>query len=566
MTTKALSVFTSALFLATAAISFAAPPDAGQLLREQEPQRQLPQQLPKPSDDVEKPAMADSGVRVVVRSFAFTGYEGLATLEELQALVAGNLGKELSFRDLQAVTAKVTAYLKEHGWFLARAYLPRQDVNGGSIEIAIIHGKSDGTLNIIRDKSVRLREKTLHGIAKSVVSPGQPINEKELERSVLLMNDLPGISARASLAPGATQGTTAVKISASEGPLLAGGIWGDNQGNRYTGTWRGNGMLNINDPFSYGDHISLLLTGAEGLIQGRAGYTFPITPGGLKGSLTYTGMGYQLIGDLASLQGEGQSHSIDAGISYPLIRTRTLNLNATANYGFKALTDSYSNVITSDRQLNSGTIGINGSIYDTALGGGYTTWNASVTTGSMHEGTANIAITGVEGAYSRFNIGASRLQRLAERLSINLSYSGQFSLNNLDSSEKFNLGGPYGVRAYPVGEASGDEGHLFNIDLRYDLPLPASWGSAQVSGFYDAGQITLHHSPWLNSIATATNKNSYWLQGAGIGLNYVFSSRFNVRTSWAHTIGTNDGRSTSGKDSDGRSDANRFWLQGTVWF
>lgn len=566
MTTKSLSVFTSALFLATAATSFAAPPDAGQLLREQQPQRQIPQQLPKPDAEIEKPPLADTGVRITVKGFRFSGYQRLVKESELQSLVADAVGKTFSFSELQGLTNKITAYLKEQGWFLARAYLPKQDVSAGLIEIAIIQGKSDGSLQIIRDKSVRLREETLRSMAKSVVSPGQPLSEKDLERSVLLMNDLPGISARASLAPGATQGTTAVKIAASEGPLLSGGIWGDNQGNRYTGTWRGNGMLNINDPFSYGDQISLLLTGAEGLMQGRIGYSFPLTASGLKGSLSYTGMGYQLIGDLAPLQGEGQSHSIDAGISYPVIRTRTVNLNATANYGFKALTDSYSNVTTSDRQLNSGTIGINGSIYDTALGGGYTTWNASVTTGSMHEGTANIAITGVEGAYSRFNIGASRLQRLAERLSINLSYSGQFSLNNLDSSEKFNLGGPYGVRAYPVGEASGDEGHLFNIDLRYDLPLPASRGSAQVSGFYDAGQITLQHSPWLNSIATATNKNSYWLQGAGIGLNYVFSSRFNVRTSWAHTIGTNDGRSTSGKDSDGRSDANRFWLQGTVWF
>ena len=179
MTTKALSVFTSALFLATAATSLAAPPDAGQLLREQQPQRQLPQQLPKADAETEKPPLADTGVRITVKEFRFSGHQGLIKESELQALVGNAVGKTLSFSELQAVADKVTAYLKDQGWFLARAYLPRQDVSTGSIEITIVQGKSDGTLNIIRDKSVRLREETLRSIAKSVVIPGQPLRSEE---------------------------------------------------------------------------------------------------------------------------------------------------------------------------------------------------------------------------------------------------------------------------------------------------------------------------------------------------------------------------------------------------
>ena len=555
-----------ALLCSSALPAFAAPPDAGQLLREQQPQRQLPQGLPKPEVKEERTPLADSGVRIEVKGFRFSGYEGLIPESELQSLVAGSIGRSLSFRELQGVADTVTTYLKGKGWFLARAYLPKQDVTSGMVEIAIIQGTSDGSLTIKRSPTARISEQTLRGIGESAVLPGQPLNEKQLERSVLLMNDLPGVNARASLSAGATPGSTGVRIDVNEGPLLGGAVWGDNQGNRYTGAWRGNGMLNINDPFRYGDQLSLLLTGSEGLIQGRAAYSFPLTSHGLKGNLSYTGMGYELIDDLASLKAEGQSHTANAGISYPLLRSRTANVTTALNYEFKNLTDSSNNVDIRDKNLHSGTITLSGDRYDTLLGGGYTSWNAAVTTGDMHEKIADTAITKTEGSYTRFNLGLSRLQRLAERISMNLSWSSQLALDNLDSSEKFNLGGPYGVRAYPVGEASGDEGHLFNIDLRYNLPLPAAIGTFQLNGFYDAGYITLHKHPWTNAVATATNENDYWLQGAGVGLNYSYSNRISLRCAWAHVIGDNPGRSASGKDADGRSDENRFWLQGMIYF
>lgn len=552
--------------LYVASVAIAEPPDAGQLLREQQPQRQILRQLPTPEVEKERPPLADTGVRVAVKGFRFTGYEGLATENELQALVAGAAGKSLTFSKLQALAARITAFLKDKGWFLARAYLPKQDVTSGIIEIAIIQGVSDGSLNIKRDKKARIREEVLRSIGKIVVLPGQALNVQKLERAVLLMNDLPGVAARASLAPGAIPGSTGIRVDVSEGPLFSGAMWGDNQGNRYTGDWRSNVMLNVNDPLRYGDQFSLLLTGTGGLIQGRAAYSFPLTPTGLKGNLSYAGMRYELIDDLAPLKIKGRSHTVDAGISYPLLRSRTANLTTTLGYEYKALTDSAGNIDTRDKQLHSGAIGFSGDRYDTMLGGGYTTWNIVVTTGSLHEAIADISLTETQGAYTRFNLGVARLQHLAERISINLSWSGQLSLDNLDSSEKFNLGGPNGVRAYPVGEASGDQGNLFNVDLRYDLPLPTVWGSLQLSGFYDIGQITLHKQPWINSVSTATDKNNYWLQGCGMELIYAHSGRFSFKTTWAYAIGDNPGRSTTGKDADGRNDNNRFWLQAMLFF
>ena len=65
---------------------------------------------------------------------------------------------------------------------------------------------------------------------------------------------------------------------------------------------------------------------------------------------------------------------------------------------------------------------------------------------------------------------------------------------------------------------------------------------------------------------TATNKNEYWLQGAGVSLNWQIANNYIIRSSWAHTIGENAGRSVLGLNSDGKSDTSRFWLQGMINF
>lgn len=557
---------TAVITLFSVSVVWAAPPDAGQLMQEQKPQRQIPTKLPQQEVEKQREPQADTGVIITVKSFKFTGYQGLVEEKELQAVVADSVGKKLTFNNLQDLCLKITTHLKNKGWFLARAYLPQQDVTSGDIEITVVQGTSDGGLIIKRAPNSRIHEEFLRHIGEKALIPGQALSEKKLERAVLLMNDLPGINARASLAPGSTSGSTAVQIDVSEGPLFTGAVWGDNYGNRYTGEWRGNGMLNVNDPLGYGDQLSGMVTGAEGIIQGRVAYDFPLIPGGLKANLAYSGMYYELKEDVSVLEMDGTSNSFEAGLSYPILRSRKANLTTRLGYEFKSIIDEAMDDEINDKRLNSGTLSFNGDEYDTLLGGGYTTFNLGATFGDMDERTADIDITEVEGGFTHFNFGVARLQRLVDRLTINASYAGQLSLDNLDSSEKFMLGGPHGVRAYPIGEASGDEGHLFNIDLRYDLPIPSNWGVFQLSGFYDAGHIALHHDPWNNSINTATDDNRYWLQGYGAGLFYAYKQILSIKGSWAHVLDDNPGRSIDDENSDGRDDKYRFWLQAAFYF
>nr|WP_320190811.1 ShlB/FhaC/HecB family hemolysin secretion/activation protein [uncultured Desulfobacter sp.] len=544
--------------------ALAGPPDAGQILKEQRPPQKLPNRLPAPKDMEKSPEKTEDGIQVHIRGFTFSGYQGLISERELQSLVAGAVGKDLSFNQLQALVADVTRHLKAQGYFLARAYLPRQDVSAGIIQIVIRQGKNDGSLKIMDDGSLRIHKHVLEKIGKQTVKAGEALKSQDLERAMLLMNDLPGISAKASLIAGSKPDTTAVEVKAGEGSLLDGALWADNYGNRYTGTWRGNTMLNINDPLHIGDKFSFLATGAEDLYLGELDYSLPLTAGGLRAAISYTGLKYKLGKELSFLDAEGEAHTINAGVSYPWLRSRKANITGTLNYEFRRLTDSASGIDLHNKDIHSTILGVNGNYYDGFNGGGLTTWNVALIGGHLDEKTADITITDTEGCYAHLNAGLARLQRLTKGVTANLSWRGQFSFNNLDSSEQFSLGGVYGIRAYPMSEGLGDEGHLFTLQIDYDVPLPPRYGRLRANIFYDAGHVTLHKSPWTNAISTATDKNRYWLQGAGLGFSYAYNEIFNVTTCWAHTIGNNDGRSSTGENTDGKKDSNRFWIQ-AVW-
>lgn len=563
------------LVLMLAGVVCAAPPDAGSLLNQQrQPGTSLPERLPKPDEKaVERPPLTETGVKVLVKEFRFSGLDGLATEAELQSLVADAIGKTLGFGELQGLAARVTSYLREKkGYLLAKAYLPKQDVTEGVIEIAILAGRIDGGVKVNVKPPSRISQSLLEGIADRAVPAGSPARMEQMERAVLLMSDLPGIDAYASLEPGTTPGTTRMIIDATEEPLLSGAIIGDNFGDRYTGEWRATGLVAANDPFGWGDRLQLSVTGAEHLVEGSIAYALPLGATGANAALNYTGLSYELGKDLADLDAEGEAHTVGVKINYPLMRTRAASLWGGLGFEYQMLTDEAGGVTIRDRDIPVGNVSVTGSFYDTFNGGGLTSATVTAYQGELdlsHKGGAKLAdAAGPEaaGSFFRSTYSLARLQRLTQGLSFLAAVRGQLAADNLDSSQKFILGGPTGVRAYPVSEGSGDEGHLFSAEARFELPFMPTWATTQLIGFYDAGWVKLHHDRWPGAVTNATGSNDYWLSGAGVGLNVGKADLYSIRTSYAHAIDDNDGRSINGENADGRSDHHRFWLQAVVWF
>jgi len=362
-------------------------PDAGILLQEQrQTVPKLPDRLPaEEKKEVLRPALIDAGVRVLVKGFRFTGsFEGIVTEAELQALVKDKIGKELGFTELQQTVAHVTNYLREKkGFLLARAYLPRQDITEGTIEIAILAGRIDGKVKINLKQSVRIRPSVLEGIADQSIPKDSPARMERIERAVLIMNDLPGVNAQASLEPGDSPGSTRVVIDAAEGRLIHGVLSGDNYGDRYTGAYRGTGQVSINDITGFADSLSLYFTGAENLLQGRGAYAIPLGSSGLIGSIYYSYLSYKLGKELTDLKAKGWAESAGVTLSYPCLRSRRASIWSGAGFEYLMLDDEANNAKTRDRKVAAGNFNLTGSFYDDFGGGGLTNANIIVTGGNV---------------------------------------------------------------------------------------------------------------------------------------------------------------------------------------
>lgn len=571
------TLFASVACLLVAAPVFAAEPpvDAGRLFNEQrQPGNVLPDRLPKSeASPAERAHQADTGARVLIKEIRFSGLSGIVSQGELQEIAADSIGKELSIADLQALADRTTAYLRDKkGFLLARAYLPRQDVTAGVIEIAIVAGRVEGQPKVNFKGSHRLKQSVIDGIAERALPEGTPAMLDQIERVVLVSSDLPGIQAQAGLEPGSSQGTTRILLDVAEGPLFSGSAGIDNYGSRYTGAIRGTVNLALNDPSGYGDQFSVSLTGAENNFQGRVGYSIPMGITDAVASVSYTGLYYEIGKEFASSKSRGTADTFNTVVSYPIMRSRAQSLWVSMGGEYMLTDDKSLGVSTRKKELPVGNISLNGSFYDAWGGGGITSTGVNLYVGSLdlsgvQDAKDNDELTAkTGGGFSRVAYSLARLQMLTKQTSLYAAVRGQFAGDNLDSSQKFVLGGPSGVRAYAVGEGSGDEGHAITLEVRYDLVSMPSWATTQLIGFVDTGWVKLHKQPWLNSVNTATGKNDYMLSGLGVGFNVAKTGTYSLRASYAHTLDGNPGRSTTGKDTDGKSNDNRFWFQATVNF
>lgn len=572
-------VFTCILGMGTSAWGQGLP-SAGSILRQQEQSapRRL-EQLPQPGavEPVRPPLRSTGGLQVTLRSVRFSGAQGLATEAELRALVQDSLGRQLDIGQLQELADRVTQFLKGKGWFLARAYLPEQDLTDGELDIAILAGRLEGGLPGIGVKAegVRLGEERIRAIVAGALSDAgnQGLNVGHLERALLLLNDLPGISAQSVLERGKEPDTTRLTVVVHETPLFSGMATGDNFGSRYTGVARATALLRWNDPLRIGDQASLNAVAARGIAMAGLNYSLPLGSRGARLGFSASSLHYRIGEELASLGLSGTAQTAGANLGYPLVLSTRFNLRATLATDFKQLVDESNGTRLRNRHIANLTGSLSGDAVDAWAGGGFSTFGLALQQGRVNlsgvasDQAADRIGPNTQGHFTKATYNLARLQKLPGAFSGYLSVNGQFAGKNLDSSEKFVLGGNVGVRAYPAGEGAGDSGWLASAELRWDAPASTTYGNLQWFGFIDAGGITLNKNVWgAGAVTNAGNANSFHLAGGGLGVALNRTGAYSLRAYWAHAIGSNPGRSLAGNFSDGRAHRGRLQLTGTLFF
>lgn len=488
-------------------------------------------------------------VRIHVVDFRITGQDVYSDKELLQ-LVANLKDRQLTFGDIQLAADRITKYFREHGYLVAQAYIPAQDVKDGVVEIAVTVGRY-GKITIENKSSLKQAAVTK---LFSRVHSGEYITNKVLERALLLLNDTSGITGKAVLRPGAEPGTSDLVVEVKDSIKTSGRLYADNYGNRFTGKIRTGASYGVNNVSGRGDTLSFggILAGS-GMDEVNFSYLTPVGRDGMMFGVSASRMHYSLGEDFAALDANGTARTFSVFGSYSFIRTHDFTLSGRLAYERKVLQDRIdSQHEVTDKHTGNWTASVDAQKVGP---GSVTTASLSVTRGHLGIDTpgsrANDDATAqTAGSFTKGNIIVYHGRALNTRLSMSMSFIGQKASKNLDSSERLSAGGINGVRAYPQGEASGDEGYIFTGELRWNLPT----SRFQFAGFFDTARITTNRHLWAGAPPT----NSRLLSGVGVGLLWNTQNDWTFRLDYAWRL---TGESTSDTDRHGR-----FWMKGTKYF
>jgi hemolysin activation/secretion protein len=364
----------------------------------------------------------------------------------------------------------------------------------------------------------------------------RPLPAAALERALLLVGDIGGVTARGVLRPvpgepGALQLVVQAARQATDGFFNL-----DNRGYDLTGAWQGLLVGHLNALTGLGERSEIALLQTDGNGQSFLQVTEEIFVGGSGLRLrAYAGGGRAAPGSaLAAIGYAGETRVGGAALLYPVVRSRPLNLNLSGHLDAFESTVEFRPAPGEARTRQSRDavrvlrLGLDGAFQDAWLAAAPA---AAATTGlvRLSQGLTWLGATdGDSGSASRLGsdfgftkvVGeASRLQPLfspAEGWLVSLFgvVAGQWSDDVLPPAEKFYLGGNRLGRGFYAGQVTGDRALAGSLELQLStvFELPRLRLGTQVYAFRDEG------SAWDNGPVALDRSVGSW--GGGVRLQF----------------------------------------------
>lgn len=508
-----------------------------------------PSQTPVQVEDKRSPpsaAPATGGKAVRIDRFEFEG-NTLLDPAELQAAVAGYVGRSLSLFDIYEAADKLTDLYVGKGYTLASVIVPAQRIGDGVVRLEVVEGRVG---RIVVEGNRRYREGPILDYLTGV-APGYPYRGGALNAGLRRLNGLPGLSTRAVLRPGEEFGSSDVIVLATEDDF-SGTSAVDNHGREDVGAFRFSANGTFNAPLMVEDQLQILgLVSQDGLLKyGFLSYSVPANIHGTRITLSYGEAQFE-VKDVAGLDGENKSGRIK--LTHPVLRAPSTRLN---------LGLGLSNT-TGDADIDG-----------VALSGGTDLTLLELDADILHAwpgGRTSQATLGLSGNFDqaefeeinpadptdkprddqrfRAELDVLHLQVLPYRLDALIRFAGVWSPDPLPDTQKFSLGGPGSVRGFPTSEVRGDRGVLGSITLR----RPFTLGSVAMFGsvFADSGTVTSLDLPRrvvINNVPSPSRTQSLSSLGLGVEGSY---KRFTGKLDWAFPTDQHEA-------SDGRDDSRLF--------
>ena len=522
MTSLALLAWLTCAYSTHAAAADAPVPGAvqpGQIERQfrETPRPQaMPAPIVQPPAPVQAaPAKADE-VRFVLKQVKLEGAT-VYTEDQLRPYFADLIDKEIALSEIYALADRLTARYRNDGYILTQVIVPEQRivVEEGAVQLRVIEGYVDQVR--FDGKTIGPREVLESYAAK--IKETRPLNARALERYLLLMNDLGGVIARATLSPSQTVGGASDLSITLTGDKFFGDAGVTNRNSRALGPWRINANADMYSLLGRYDHTGVraattvddelnfialvhdMRVGSEG---GRLGVT-----------VSYARANPE---QAANLPPDLQSESTMGGVTYtyPWIRSRTRNLYLRASFTFHDGRTDFADTRLSEDKLRALRIGatfdhadrwrgIN--LFDVEFSQGLNVL------GATESGAATLSRADGRSDFSKLALYGARLQAIAGGWSTLIAASGQFAFTPLLGAEQWAYGGePFG-RAYDPSEIVGDAGAAIKIEPRYTQALTSrGFQSYTAYAFYDLGKV------WRRDAVDQKSNESAAAVGAGVRL------------------------------------------------
>lgn len=487
-------------------------------------QEQLRRAAPQPPADVQLPAPPPApaaplppgveGVQVQIRSVELSGNTVIPTAE-LESNWAGMLGREQPLAAVYELANTLTGIYRNRGYVLSAVVVPPQTIRDGVVRLQVIEGyvgKVD--FDPAFTPTARMREQA------QVIAREKPLTIKTLERQLLLINDLPGVTAQAYFEPGTETGEARLTIKAARRPV-SGFVGVQNRVSRLLGDVSIEGRITINNPLGLDDSHSLLVQTTDRWRLRSVGYVYnqPLGTDGLALNLFLGNIESKVV----SSSGENiksASSIVTLGLSYPLIRSRNQSLRLRARLNAFNGKQDFLGLEQEDRARALRL----GASWDRTDGSGVNFADVEVSKGitglgATKSGSNSAVRADADYGFTKLNFYAGRLQSLGGNFSLQASVQGQWTNDSLPPSERAALGGDLILRAFSAGELIGDRAWAGKLELRYEPPWIAG-GRISFYGFAEAGRtVTLQ-----TTLADVVQKGGT----TGVGVRGTFASNANV--------------------------------------
>jgi len=437
-------------------------------LRQSQPDyKPKPQEAPELIESEMPDVSVDAGPSFLINQIIV---EGNALLDDdvIADIIEIGDGREMNLGELKFMVNRISHAYAEAGYVLVRAYLPQQEITDGRVTIKILQGL---IANISASGNERYASEditvSLDGLAGS-----STLTEAQLQRPLLNLNDVMGITARGVMKAGTTTGTTDMVIDVEEERPYQISLDADNFGSVFTGENRYGVTALADSLFTFGDEISfrgITSNGEQDYIN--AVYRFPMIGLNTYLQASYVYSNQQLGSNLTALEAIGDSNIATLSVSHYWQRTRSYEIAFDAGVSARFYENEQLGSKTSDDQLVNLFVGMNGFFDDSLRARTY--YNVKVQTG-FTETDKNDSLNSRLNGRGNAIIGSLSLTRY-QAIPVLDSYmvlraSGQLADRRVLSPDLYAAGGMGTVRGYPLAEISGDNAVFMSSE--YIIPFP----------------------------------------------------------------------------------------------